>query len=293
MAILDPLHPVQSNIVEILIVRRALSVSEIHEELKKEYFLSVSSANLYRVIAQLIEKQVLTRISGQISLNLVWVTHFLKFARILEEQFNSEGSQIVRLPVSEGEEKKFNEESLVALDPIWNDILMTLARERVDEVFWGFNSHAWYSISTKNTEQNLYQGLEALGICSKMVIGHNTFLDGFGTRMMSPGAIEIVMRSSSSLPMALRSDNLVLWVAGPYIAECRLPHALSTLFSFFFKSVFSADEFDIQAFCDLFRVRARCTISLRKSFTEASFLRNLLQEATVQNSQSETALVHT
>jgi hypothetical protein len=279
MAILDPLHPVQSAIIETLMHKRALTASQIHDILVEKYSLKVSVANLYRVIALLVEKQVLTRVGTELGLNLVWLTHLIKFAALAREEYFLSNDTVIELPRNDGEQKIYSEDSLIALDPIWNDLLIVFGNKKVSDSIWGFNSHPWYFLASGATEQRLYQGLVSHGISVQMLIGDDSFLDEFGCRMIAQDSLKVGCRSRKRLPLLLQSDDLIYWVAGPYVAECRLPRSLSSLFSFFFSSVQSPEEFDIDAFSDLFRVKAKCSIVVTNSVKKAREVQSCIEEA--------------
>ena len=82
MSFLNPLHPIESAIIEILGPRESLNVKDMKIQLKTDFGLEASIQNIYRIVGSLTEKQVLVRKNNEISLNLMWVNHLLRFFRI-------------------------------------------------------------------------------------------------------------------------------------------------------------------------------------------------------------------
>src|SRR3989338_11715611 len=87
MTLLDPLHPLQSSILEILARGQGITMAQLHQALIKQHGIRISLQNLYRTVGQMVEKQILVREGKKLSLNFVWITHQAKFTENLRETY--------------------------------------------------------------------------------------------------------------------------------------------------------------------------------------------------------------
>lgn len=273
MPSLDPLHPLQSSLLEVLARSPSTSAASLRKALKKQTGLSPSVATLYRLLKELENEQVIVRSYGRIQLNSVWVSHIARFvenARSVQKN-NATGRQELQ-NLRDKERMSLVADSLQDLDPAWNHALVELARIESNRTWYMYNSHPWYSLGMRSTEQRLYEGLMNEGIRSYMVYGSNTFLDEYGARAIRAKGMTSVCTNRSPLP----HDGYALWLCGDYVVDCVIPEAISAYFSFFFKTVKSIEQFDPALFADVFRMRAKCTLHIRKDVAEAKRLRRML-----------------
>lgn len=275
MPSLDPLHPLQSSLLEILACSPSTSTESLRKALKKQEGLTPSVATLYRLLKELENEQVIVRSHGRIQLNSVWVSHIARFvenARALQEK-NVTGTQELT-NLRDEERMTLVADSLQDLDPAWNHALVELARIESNRTWYMYNSHPWYSIGMRSTEQRLYEGLSNEGIQSRMIYGNDTFLDRYGARAIRVKGIKSVCTNRSPLP----HEGYALWLCGDYLVDCVMPEAISAYFGFFFKTVRSIDQFDPAHFAYVFRMRAKCTLNIRKDISEAKRIRKMLEK---------------
>ncbi len=264
MAVLDPLHPLQSSIVELLAEQPGVDVSTLHGLLAERH-VDASIQNLYRTVAQLVEAQVLLREKGKLSLNLVWASHLVRFSDTVRRRYLDEGDGVVELPRKDGEKRDFTAESLAALDPVWNHVIAKIIEQAPEQEWYEYDSHPLHLLGMTETETRLYAGMGPRG---HRLYGNDTFLDRHATRMA--GAVgECVIAERTPFP----KEGYILWVCGDYVVDCVLPEELSRHFAFFFRTVESASQFDPALFADVFRMKARCRLAVWKSAKEAELLR--------------------
>lgn len=266
MATLNPLQPLQSSILEVLAKQQGLTMSDLHKELKQNHGLKVSLQNLYKAVGKMVDMQMLAKSKGKLFLNLVWLSHATHFIETANLTYNSE--QGTGLPLAEGERTEFYSDSLTGLDPLWNHILMKLTEVAETHDWYVYNSHPWYSLGMKETETRLYQSLVVEGIHCHMVYGNDSFLDCYGQKMITLKGFETSIAPDAPLP----KEGHALWLCGEHIVECIFPEIISRNFAFFFQTVTSVQEFDPQLFTDVFHMKARCKISVRRSKAEAKEL---------------------
>ncbi len=273
MASLDPLHPIHSALLEVLAAHPRLDVQELHAALR-EYGESVSLPNLYRVIGQMIDVQMLVRDNGKIAISRAWIPHILSIADTIRSTYaTADGSNF---PLKENERREFTAESLGGLDPIWFDILIGCADADLSREWFAYNSHPWHVIGMSDTELRGYKAIVKKGITCQMSYGSETFLDLYGKKIIRiPGFKAVV---SPSVPFL--KEGYALWVCGEYIIECVFPDSLSKRFTYFFDTIKTIKQFEPSLFVDIFQMKARCKVTLRRNKKEAEKLRSLLKKHT-------------
>ncbi len=270
MSFLDPVHETHGAIIEALAVYPGLEMQPMHHKLVSEYDIEISVSNLYRTVAQLVEKQVLVKDKGRLSLNQVWVSHMLRFAATIEAKYIGSGKlDVLELPQSDGQRMEFKADSLAGLDPVWNHVLAKISSLSKKEAIWyEYDSHAWYPLGMHETEMNLY---EQLGEYGNKLYGNDTFLDRYGAKLGR--TITPVINDAPPFP----KEGYSLWVCGDYTVDCVFPDSISRHFAFFFQTVKSIEQFDTEFFSDIFKMKARCSITVLKSEASARDLREKMK----------------
>jgi len=273
MATMDPLHPVQSALIEILAQEFPLSVDELHNKIIGAYGLTLSRQNLYRSIAQLITAQVLVREHGTLALNRIWVSHAVALFEKLKHNYLKGHSQARKFPNASERVREFKAGSLTQLDPLWTDVLVELLGHTRTGKLYAYNSHPWYSIGMRDTERRIISGLTNEGGEVSMLYGNDTYLDRFGQRLLSLNGFHTRCAQQADFPQ----EGYALWVGGPYLIEVQFPSVITKQFKFFFDSVQSADQFDIELFNSIFAMKARCILSITHNAKRAALLARKLK----------------
>ncbi len=264
MTTLDPLHPLQSSIVELLSEQTGMTVAELHFKLKSACAVEVSVQNLYRAIGQMLDAQMLIREKGKLSLNLVWASHFIRCADSVRRRYLATDDDIVDLPKRDGERREFFAESLGALDSIWNHVLRKVTAMEENMPWFEYNAHPYHLLGMTQTEERLYGSLGA----GHKLYGNDTFLDRYGV-LRNIEKSNVVMQNQTPF----LKDGYSLWICGDYIVDCVLPESLTRHFAFFFQTVQTIDQFHPELFADVFKMKARCKLLVRKSASESAMLR--------------------
>lgn len=273
MALLDPLHPLQSAIVETLAVLHPLTMRELHRKLHNEHHIQVSTQNLYRAVSQLVAAQVLVREYRALSLNRIWISHFMTLAASLKHQYSPALSGSSKLPGRSGEVREYSAGSLALLDPLWSDALVELADECKGKPLYAYNSHPWYSIGMRDTEQRAMHGLVSRGVHVYMLYGNETFLDVYANRLIRlTGYTSICSQAHDFL-----RHGYALWLGGPCIIEVQFPSVIDKQFEFFFQSVRAIEQLDIELFSSVFSLKARCRLTITRDAKRAAVLRRKIK----------------
>ncbi len=275
MANLDPLHPLQSSILELFGCRQALTVADIRNELEKDG-VTVSLPNLYRTVSQMIDAQMLVKGSGKISLNMVWVAHLTSYVSTVTKTYVEQRVDEFQFPLLEQERREFWADSLMGLDPIWAHVLLRMTKSLQEHPAYMYNSHPWYSLGMRETETRFYQSMVASGHPMIILYGNDTFLDRYGERLIRVRNVHGSITPDIPFP----KEGCALWVCDDHILECIFPPAITRHFAFFFNTVESIETFDAELFSDIFRMKAKCKITVRRNVREAQKLRSIFEQHT-------------
>ena len=267
----DPLHPIQSGILEGLAMKPGTTVAALHAILQKDNKTDVSLPNLYRTIGQMVDAQILVREKGLLSLNHAWIPHLLHVADAVRANY---GKGSIIQPLKEGERRGYTAESLAALDGPWFHVLAHCADTDPTREWYAYNSHPWHPIGMSDTELRGYKALALKGISCRMLYGSNTFLDRYGKKLAQSKGFRIAIDDDARFP----KEGYALWVCGDHIIECILPDAIAKRFSFFFDTVKHINQFDPELFADVFHMKARCTVTIRRSKKDAAKLRAIFKK---------------
>jgi len=271
---LDPLHPLPSCILESLSSHKDISIEELHDNLKRDFAIKCSRQNLYRTVSLLIENQVLVRAHGKLSLNLVWVSHLVELGDTLKHNYQRVEENNFWGTLKEGQSREFHADSLINLDPVWNDGLLQLVQLSTLKEWYVYNSHPWYSLGMLETEVRLYKSIVASGINCHMLYGNNSFLDIYGQKKRKVEGFHTAIAKVSQF----HEEGHALWACDDFVVECVMPPVISKHFAFFFQNVKAIEDFDPQLFSDVFRMKARCKIKFSRKAKEAERYRRILSK---------------
>jgi len=267
MTLLDPLHPLQSSILEILARGQGITMAQLHQALIKQHGIRISLQNLYRTVGQMVEKQILVREGKKLSLNFVWITHQMTFSETIRQTY-LHTQTASELPDKEDDRREFSADSLMGLDPIWNDLLTRIAASGTDEGFYEYVSHPYYYLGKRETETRFYQGLTERDISCFTLHGNDSFLDRYGNKLVTLEGVQSITASDTGFP----TEGYVLSLYGGLIVECVFPPVIARHFAVFFQTVQAIEQFDAELFSSIFKMRARCKLTVRKSKKDAEKL---------------------
>ena len=271
MTTFDPLHAIQSGIVEALAAAPGLTVSSLHKSLNKEKKTRVSLPNLYRTVGQMVDAQILVREKGTLALSHAWIPHVLHLADAIRANY---GQGSVVKPLKEGERREYSAESLGSLDGPWFHVLAHCADADPAREWYAYNSHPWHPIGMSDTELRGYHALALKGIGVRMLYGNDTFLDRYGKKLVRTKGFRITIDPNAPFP----KEGYALWVCGDHVIECVFPETIAKRFAYFFETVKNVGQFDPELFADVFRMKARCKVTIRRNKKEAARLRALLKK---------------
>ncbi len=265
MNYIDPLHEIQSSIIETLAENKNLSVKKLHLHLTQNLKLKISSQNLYRTVSMLIKEKVISKEDKKLILNQEWIYHFLKVADAIKINYSSQESVLDGLPKNEGETAEFFSDSLMSLDLIWINILFRLIELTESKDWHVYNSHPWYAIGTIETEKRFFERLVLRGVNVSMLYGNNYFLDKYGEKLINLSGFKTKIEVNTMFP----KEGYALWVCEKYLVEVIFPKEVSKHFAHFFQNISSMSQFDLKMFSELFKMKERCSLKVELNSKKA------------------------
>ena len=268
---LDPIHPIYSAIVELVAVRPGMTIGELAAQLQKNMKIKISLAHVYRIVTRMLDTQVLIKVHGTLSLNLMWVSYI--------EFVASRAKRIIQhtddFPLKQGEKRTYDAKSLFDVEAIWNHILVSLYRETKEMKLHKYYSHAWWQLGRSAEEITFYKQLKQHGIDCHWLFGSDTFLDRVGAKRVNE-----VFRAITTNRPPFPKNGYNLSIYGDTIIECILPEKIDKHFQFFFDHVKTMKQFDDELFIDIFSMRASYKVTVWRNAKQAQILRQNIMKCT-------------
>ncbi len=270
-----PLHPLHNGILELVARYPEMTVAQLHERLRTKLNIKTSLQHVYRVATQMTKEQVLVRVHGKISLNLMWVSYLGFYAE--RAQLSAREAQAVKMefPLNPGERRKYAVSSLLEAETVWNHVLVQLYRTVGGKELLKYYSHAWWLLGKHARDIAFYQELANRGIRCRWVLGNDTPLDRFGAERLKSVFTAVI---SKKPPFPTEGYNVNVF--GEYVLECLFPEKLQNDLAVFFREAQTAEDFDEERFADLFSRPIRCTVTLWRNAALAEELRNKIAPLT-------------
>ncbi len=268
MFTLDPIHPIYSCVIEIVAVYPRITIGKLHEHLKRRK-IDISLAHLYRVVSRMTDAQVITKVKGELLINLMWVSYM----EFIIERAKKVTQNVSDFPLEPGKKRVYEARSLLDVEAVWNHVLIALYRTTQEKQLYKYYSHAWWQLGRNAEELSFYKRLKEGGIDCHWVFGNDTFLDKAGAQRISEVFPAVTIKTPP-----FPSDGYNLNVYGEYVVECILPEKIAKHFSFFFGRVKSMKDFDNDLFLDIFAMQAPYKLTVWRNPAQADLLRKRLQE---------------
>ena len=114
MFTIDPIHPVYSAVIEVLSIFPRMTVADLRTQLKKSMKIDISQAQLYRIVTRMVETQLLLRVDGRLSLDLMWMS-YVEFIAGRAKRILQHGDEF---PLQPGQKRKYEANSLLHMEAI-------------------------------------------------------------------------------------------------------------------------------------------------------------------------------
>lgn len=131
-------------------------------------------------------------------LALVWLKEAVHILQTAEATYIDNSDTTLKIPLEDGEYKQYNATSLLAMEPIWDQIMLKVAAQTEATDWYEYDSHAYHILAIP-TEELLYKSLKASSITVHMLIGNTSFLDTHGANILRQAA-DVVLTDTPRFP---------------------------------------------------------------------------------------------
>ena len=263
---------IENTIVSCLAEMRDCTVQELFKCVSKKW-LKVSLPNFYKIISRMVDNQVLVKTNGSLQIHTMYIHYIIWLATNLQKTYYSDNSYNV-WSLAQWEHKTFNASSLYDLDVIRMDILWQLIKAYPWEEAYYYNSHPYHILSMQEKEQaNLAEIGKAMNT-SYFLFGNNTFLDRYGSELLSMQGYTITCTDNASFP----EEGYMINIIGDYMIECSLPSTITQHYKIFFDSVNSLEEFNAQMFSHIIKMKDSYTLKIIHSPEHAKKMKQKIRK---------------
>lgn len=244
-------------VIGVVSQQRNLSVQGLYEQICNSG-ISVSLPNFYKIIAHMVDDQILIRPKGRIQLHSLFMRYLLGLTEASNKAyFDQENSSIQNIAV--GQQEVRNENNLYDLNVIRMDLLGQLVKMHEGEISYHYCSHPYQLLATPLKEKTNLEELTTSEDKSYMLIGNNTFLDRYAASQLSDEKF-IIQCADKEIPFP--AEGYCVDIIGDYIVECMLPQNLGELFAPFFHMVVWIEWYKPELLYQILKMKSQCSIKL-------------------------------
>lgn len=269
MYIIDPVHPPQSAILQILARDPGITQQELQEKLMEEYGLSIEEKNLYAKLGKLQKHQLILRSKGRLSLNMRWIDSMAQFFSETRDNYH-EHCDMFDLPRKAGQSLSVSASSIMALEPTWQHLSARIADIAGDSVRYAFTRHAYFMLGIPEEEQKFLSKYKASGVAFHLVAGGDTFLDRHGITQLNG---QDNAKGSTTKKDPFDGRYAIVSVCGPFVQECTVPEGILGHLDHFFETITDLKTFRCELFTEIFSMSAQVTLEIRHDAKEAERIR--------------------
>ncbi len=264
----DPLHPIQSGIIQLVGKEPGIEVPTILAKLKTEFGVMVSKQNLYKIIGKLIDHQVLVKNRQAVTLHQPWLENMYTFISNAKEVYQNK-EYIQDFQLEEGEQKVFMADSLALLDGTWGHIMGSVCDIAHSHHYFVYHPHPYYRFGMADIERRYWQSISDKGIAIHLLYGNKTYLDMYSSQATPMPGTQDVLTDTPPFP----KEGYFLNVYDDYITEVYITDEIASRFKYFYDQVTDISQFDIEHFNDIFRMKAQTKFIFRRSKKDAELLK--------------------
>lgn len=258
-------------IIKNLARNKNFTVAQLHKDLNNKKY-TISLANLYREIHQLIDRRILIKEWQKLRLHSNRVIELDDLYKLIEKKYIKPSTQTISL--QEGEEIIFYPKTLLELDPIGNDIQTQLSLLSGAKKQYFYQSHAYYLLWLPSEELDLQINIAKQVDSGYHLFGNDTILDRYGISLLQkiPNSYIIIHNDTPFLKDGYNID--IMW---DYKLEVFFPDIITQYFKIFFDTIKTLKEFNREMFKKIFTIKAEYKIVVRHNKKYAEKNRNIIK----------------
>ncbi len=250
-------------IIKVLAIQPGLSARQIWEQIDKKYRVVTSLANVYKLTAEMLDKQVVVKIGGVFSLHTTWMMELKQLSTNIQKVY--EHPEAFNISLCDGEQQKFHAPTLMSLDPIRNDIFSSLVLLCPKQDWYYYKSHPYHILGVPQTEKSFLDSMAKYIPTTYYLIGNDNFLDKYGASFITMNGYNVC--TATNTPFL--EKGYCVSILGDYILEIVFPEIVTEYFAIFFSTVKSEQNFNSAMYQKLFTIKDKFTLRLTRSQKDA------------------------
>jgi len=263
--------PLYDTIFTILSQEKGHSIQSLQKAVNKEE--KISLPNFYKIIDQLLEKQILTKEKGEIRLHSAWIISFLELAENIKQHYLNDNT--IAIDLKEGEQKIFYASWLIDLDNIRANILSNLGNiHGKNESSYIYNSHPSHILGMQETESVNFKNLWKQTQKIYFLIGNESPLDLYGADLLRMQWPEVLCNNKTKF----LKEGYFVNIIGDYILEVMTPQILTQYFKTFFDNTKKIKDFTPELFQQIFKMKANCKLTFRRNKKDAEMFKKEIKK---------------
>ena len=259
-----------NTIIDTLLDKQSLTIQELHHAINS--YIPTSLPNLYKVVAELLDKQILLKSQKKLSLHTIRIKNIGSIYEKIEPRLKELKPS---MSLSLWETKVFHSDTLQSLDSIWRNVLHYFSENTTGiQTLYIYNSHPYHVLWSFETESAGFKTLSRYGQQAvHFLFGNQTFLDRYGAELLEQSGCVCVF--SNKTPFAPQGHFINVY--GDYILEVVLPLAMSNYFEVYFQTVQDIQSFPKAMFEQLFDMKMKYSLKASYLPQEAEKLRKQIK----------------
>lgn len=250
------LKDISTVVCTTLAEHKNLTIQNLFDKVKK-HNIKISLPNFYKIIAKMIDEQIVVKKDNTLQLHWMWVHHTVMLAdKIKLHYLQDDVINIEKL--KPWQTQTFEAPSLYELDLIWTDMLWELYAKYTGQEAYYYNSHAYHILWMPEKEKWNLEELWKKMAKTYFLFWNKSFLDEYWAQLLAMQWYDIKCIEKTPFPEEWYCINIF----GDYIVEVMFPETISQYFKMFFDTVKSAEEFNTELFANIIKMKAPCSLKL-------------------------------
>ena len=243
-------------VISIVSKQRDLSVQALHQQLSTKW-VSVSLPNFYKIIAHMVDDQILIRPKWKIQLHALFMRYLFGITEESTKIYHAQETNTLQ-QIAIWQQETREESNLYELNVIRADLLGQLVKMHDSVRTYHYTSHPYFLLSTPLKEQTNLEDLASEQHRSHFLIGNTTFLDRYAAQQLSPELYETKCVDDAAFPEEWYSVDII----GDYIVECMFPRNVTEHFALFFNTIVGIEGYNKELFCQVLKMKSPSTLKV-------------------------------
>lgn len=266
---LNPLHPKESAILELLAEKRALSVDQLKWCIQQEKNITIPQPTLYRIVNKMLKHKMLVKKNQYFALNKVWVNQMQNYVNITTHHAQKKNPLFP--PLDQGKSRIFLGNPFSEFMTLFFHLLLEyFSEEAADGIYFYAYHHAYFLLYSKQIKHiiDLFTQQKKVGY---FLYGNCTVLDQYIYRLHQKITPNVFITSTPPFP----KDIYTVAVCGDYFIEIMDPEPVQKALNHVFDTTKTMRHFDFSTLKKAFELKIPWELKLTRNKQRAQKLKSL------------------